>query len=372
MYKFIQLRRFEKFSLKQCMHKLKLNEFPFLSSLDIAPSYKNQLQLQSMGMHGDIKKGCISDGLTQQISDMRHVLLDRWIYWFFSCLVAPLVQAHFYVTESEHGRQDVLYYRKSIWEKLCHGEVSRKMNQGLTCLSDSNLRNILNGRSFGFSKLRFCPKKNGLRMVTNLKASSCLPAQTSYFHGQSDTNMRNCFPQKLVELRRFKSVNSVLHETHAVLKNVKLKEPEKLGSSVFDYHDIYRRLRPFLVDLKNGTEMPEIHLMVSDVRKAFDSIGQDKLLHVMNEVISKPGYYLEKLRKINCRGKFLWVQNNIVSVENNKGSTPAALMPRNRSSHGVFIKQVCNFSQGKEWVMPLLFPFPISFDPAILFSQFNQ
>jgi telomerase reverse transcriptase len=39
----------------------------------------------------------------------------------------------------------------------------------------------------------------------------------------------------------FKSVNSVLHDTHAVLKGTRLKEPEKLGSSVFDYNDIYHK-----------------------------------------------------------------------------------------------------------------------------------
>ncbi|KAI4385161.1 hypothetical protein MLD38_003219 [Melastoma candidum] len=266
IYKFIQLRRFEKFSLKQCMHKLKLNEFPFLSSHDIAPSCMNQFWPPS-GMLGDLGTSGISNGLSRHISDIRHILLDRWIYWFFSSLVAPLVQTHFYVTESEHGRQDILYYRKSIWERLCHGEMSRKI------------------------------------------------------------------------IRRFNSVNSVLHETHAVLKNVKLKEPEKLGSSVFDYHDIYRRLSPFLFDLKNGTGMPEIYLIVSDVSKAFDSIGQDKLLNVMQEVITEPRYHLEKFREIICQGKPLWVQDNTVSVENKKASIPTRLVCCNRSSHGVFIKQ---------------------------------
>jgi len=39
----------------------------------------------------------------------------------------------------------------------------------------------------------------------------------------------------------FKSLNSVLHDTHAVLKGTRLKKPEKLGSSVFDYNDIYHK-----------------------------------------------------------------------------------------------------------------------------------
>ena len=53
--RFIQLRRFEKFALKKCMHKLKVSEFPFLSTQNFSCFFSNQKQKYatgvSVGMH---------------------------------------------------------------------------------------------------------------------------------------------------------------------------------------------------------------------------------------------------------------------------------------------------------------------------------
>lgn len=38
-------------------------------------------------------------------------LLALWVRWLFSELVIPLIRAHFYCTESEAYRQEVLYFR---------------------------------------------------------------------------------------------------------------------------------------------------------------------------------------------------------------------------------------------------------------------
>jgi telomerase reverse transcriptase len=113
--------------------------------------------------------------------------------------VVPLVQANFYVTDTEFGKQDVYYYRKPVWEKLT--------NTAITCLKDRRyhdldaavVRNIISKRPFGFSKLRLRPKENGMRMLANLKASSRLPAQESGLENQSHGMHRNgkCHPKKL-------------------------------------------------------------------------------------------------------------------------------------------------------------------------------
>ncbi|KAL0464420.1 UNVERIFIED_CONTAM: Telomerase reverse transcriptase [Sesamum latifolium] len=83
--KFIQLRKFEKFSLKECIHELKISNF-----------------LLSNKHHADLHGGCGELG----ISDIaRHAILQCWMFWFFTSLVSPLVKANFYVTESEHEKQ---------------------------------------------------------------------------------------------------------------------------------------------------------------------------------------------------------------------------------------------------------------------------
>ena len=263
--RFIQLRRFVKFSLKKCMHKLKVSEFPFLSTQNFSCCFSNQKQKYATGESVDMHKG--SRRLDDAAYALRHKLLESWIFWLFSCLVVPLVQASFYVTETEHGNQDIYYYRKSVWPKLINNAVTCLKDQGYRDLDDVTIRNIMKNRKFGFSKLRLCPKGNDMRMLANLKASSRMPTQKSSLENQSCGMHGKGKPcPKKVKLNQFKSVNIVLRDTHAVLKGIKLEEPEKLGSSDFYYNDVYRKLCPFLIGLKNRlATMPGAFVVVSDV-----------------------------------------------------------------------------------------------------------
>ncbi len=45
-------------------------------------------------------------------------LLALWVRWMFAELAAPLLRAHFYVTESEAHRQRVFYYRQ-VTAQVC-------------------------------------------------------------------------------------------------------------------------------------------------------------------------------------------------------------------------------------------------------------
>lgn len=324
--KFIQLRRFEKFSLKQCMHKLKASRFPFLSTQHLST---NQVLKYPSG---------------QSVAShvFKQKLLQSWIFWLFSCLVVPLVQANFYVTETEHGKQDVFYYRKPLWEKL--------KTRAITCLKDQNyheldasaVRNIISKRLFGFSKLRLLPKDNGMRMLANLKASSRMPAQESSLEDQPRGIQRNGkFHPRIVKYKNFKSVNSVLHDTHAVLKGLQLKEPEKLGSSVFDYNGVYRKLCPFLIGMKNRlTATAGFFVVVSDVSRAFDFVDQDKLLSIMKDVILDDDYLLIQSDQVACTKKTLWVHKNLALVNENIGTTSVTSSVPSWSQHTVLVTQV--------------------------------
>nr|XP_043626813.1 telomerase reverse transcriptase [Erigeron canadensis] len=236
--KFIRLRIYEKFSLHQCMHKLKISNFPFLSD-----------------------KNSICNSSTKRD------ILRRWIYWFFTYLVVPLLQANFYITESEHGKLEVFFYEKSLWENLMKSSISCLTNQCYSLLDVKSVKQIVSSRTFGFSKVRFRPKANGIRPLANLKSSSRLPLRDA--------------------CKEFKPVNVVLRDLHAALKDAQLVKPEKLGSSVFSYNDVHRKLRGFLSRVKSGMDMfPCVYMVVADAQKAYDSIDHDKLLHVMKDVIT--------------------------------------------------------------------------------------
>ncbi|CAK9139351.1 unnamed protein product [Ilex paraguariensis] len=310
--RFVHLRRFERFSLKQCMHKLKISGFPLLSNKHSSCNSGNHVMRQAKGQSANTYDGWSSISFSSDT--MKHKVLESWIFWFFSSLVVPLVQANFYVTESEHGKQEVFYYRKSIWEKLMSRAITCLKNQSYCLLDGESLRKIIGKRSFGFSRVRFRPKENGVRALANLKASSRIPAKQPSFRVQScGLQGKVSLHPKSVKYDNFRSVNGVLRDLHVVLKGIQLKEPEKLGSSVFDYNDVFRKLHPFLSVLKSrsGT-MPGVFIVVSDVSKAFDSINQDKLLTVMKDVALKDGYLLKKSHQVVCAEKSLWVHQNLI------------------------------------------------------------
>lgn len=311
--KFVKLRRFESFSLKQAMHQLKTLQFPFLSD----------------------KSSCCQNGRVLNSEEKRRVI-ESWIYWLFSHLIIPLIQAHFYVTETEFGRQDVYFFRKSIWEKLTKGATTSFKNKGYCYLNESTVRDILKNRSFGFSKLRLCPKENGVRILANLKAYSKMPTE----NGESCGRFGG---KKLVKFKYYKSVNNVLRDTHAVLKGIKLKEPELLGSSVFDYNDVYQKLRLFLPSVKKAkASMPDLFLVVSDVSNAFDSVDQDKLLDVMKTIIVKDEYHLKQYHQILCTKKTMWAHENVMLIDPN--ISPRFSSSQFRSLHSVLVNQVLSTS----------------------------
>ena len=376
--RFIQLRRFEKFSLKKCMHKLKVLEFPFLSTENFSYCFSNQAQKYATGESVDMHKG--SRRLDDAAYVLRHKLLESWIFWLFSCLVVPLVQANFYVTETEHGNQDLYYYRKSVWEKLINNTVTCLKDQGYCDLDDVTVRNIMKNRKFGFSKLRLRPKGNGMRMLANLQASSRRPTLKSSLENQScgmHGKGKSC--RKKVIFNHFKSVNIVLRDTHAVLKGIQLEEPKKLGSSVFDYNDVYRKLCPFLIGLKNRlVTMPGAFVVVSDVRKAFDSIDQDKLLTVMKDIIQKDEYILKQSHQVVCTQKSLWVHKNLVLMDQNMSTPEVTSSVPFRLLHTVFVNQVAISSQSSRKVGDMfsygsfLFPLNILRITAFAFYQLGH
>ncbi|KAI7745600.1 hypothetical protein M8C21_024035 [Ambrosia artemisiifolia] len=280
--KFIRLRIYEKFSLHQCMYKLKISDFQFLSAFCIPGTNRN--------------------------------LLERWIYWLFASIVVPLLQANFYVTESEHGKLQVFFYEKSVWEKLMKTSIGCLKDECYRLVNVASVKQIVSCRRFGFSRVRFRPKANGIRPLANLKSSSRL----QFSH----------------TVKEFKAVNVVLQDLHAALKDVHIKIPETLGSSVFSYNDVHRNFRNFLSRVKNGSStLPSVYMVVADVQKAYDSINQDKLLHLMKDVIVDD-HLLHQTHQIIASSRHFQVLPCINLCKQFRSHA------QNRSSHSVVVDQV--------------------------------
>ncbi|XP_061352944.1 telomerase reverse transcriptase [Gastrolobium bilobum] len=337
--KFIHLRRYEKFPLKLCMHELKTSRFPFLSNKYFFNS-QNAWVLKYIKGHNKVLNEEFGSW-NNAVPGVKRKLLEKWIFWYFSCLVVPLVQANFYVTESEQGKQDMYYYKKPVWEKLTNSTIACFKDWRYNYLNDVAVHNILRGRPFGFSKLRLQPKENGVRMVANLKGSSRMPLPVSTMGVQYCKTERKAKHQK-IKFEHYQSVNSALRDAHTILKGIQFKKPEKLGSSVFDYNDIYKKLCPFLVGQKKGlASLPSLFIVTSDVLKAFDSVDQDKLLGIMKNVLLKDEYFLKQYDQVVCTKRSLWVQKQFTMLDETSNTGPQRFTSYAsfRSQHAVYVNQ---------------------------------
>lgn len=315
---FIKLRRFEKFNLKQCMRGLKLLDIPFLArfrNLDHGFNHDVQITLKAK-------------------------FFRKWMFWFFSHVVMPLVAAHFYVTETAHCGHDLSYYHKRSWQSSTDNVIGILCEHKYRQL-DGRLSSYLQNRTLGFSNVRFLPKKSGLRTLINLRA----PSSIIFSQGKVVLRGKSMKKKSSQDFQIFKygSVNSRLRDIHVILKRIKVEHPEMLGSSVFDYNDIYKKLCPFIISVRNRfMTIPDIFIFVCDVKKAFDNIDQDKLLEVMNAIMQREKYVVREYPLAHCTKESLWVSSDRISVDFDYNSSLMRhkdVLPTN-SSHGVIFDEV--------------------------------
>ncbi|KAG9155580.1 hypothetical protein Leryth_021198 [Lithospermum erythrorhizon] len=327
--RFIRLRRFENFSLKQCMHEQKISKFPLLSDKHSSCNLSTNMVMHSgrCEANGDNSGRSVRFDKVVGTDFVKQKILKCWIYWFFSCLVVPLLQANFYVTECEGGKQELFYFQKAVWQKVISETVTRLETQNFHHMNDASLREILRYRTFGYSNARLCPKGSGVRVLANLKAPSKIPVRLLPSKGQSIRQCTSVPTLKRTEYQMFKSVNSVLHNIHVILKGIQMKQPDKLGSSVFDYNDVYKRFVPFVSLLRNGcTTIPKVSIIVADVSRAFDSVNQKKLLEVVKTVLVDDEYRLRKSDKVICTKTSFRVQQLLLSTHHDGHSQPGILV----------------------------------------------
>lgn len=343
--KFIRLRRFENFQLKQCIHGLKTSCFPFLSKVRDSHCCNNKTEFRfgnGESLRKEIRK-------PSGIMILHNNFFLSWIYWFFSNMVVPIISANFYVTERESRKNHVFYYPKLVWTILTERSTSHLSNQNYSLLDPATFEHIMRRRSFGFSKVRYVPKEIGVRPLANLRASSKVRLP-NYGSSLRHTAMEEkagmnrkqiCARSKPVH---YKSVNSALRELHMILRIIKVEYPQLIGSSVFDYNDVYWKVHQFLCKVKNrSTRMPGLFIVVADVLKAFDSIDLDMLIHIMRDVIENDEYILRKHARVVCKKKSVRALYDHVSCDFNtnknscSNSEPSIQLS---SSNSIFIDQV--------------------------------
>lgn len=315
---FVSLRRHETFYVQHILNKLQVKGFLWFNMRRCVPEKPTRNRRESH-VAKQSEKGRQTSA--RERMTFGQMMLEDWLHWFFASLIVPLIRAHFYVTESEHHRQNILYYRKPVWSKIQSLALRGLMSTSFTKLSPTSVAALLQKRAFGFSQIRLLPKHNGVRPIANLgNPSKCAlhvkaesqPRSFKDIFGSfqiSGQNSRDGFKDYAADLQQpspkkissktgkkhvrfyFKSINSVLKDTHLCLKYEQSCWPEDLGSSVFGYRDAYIKLLPFVMKMKaTPGGVPPLYMAVCDISKAYDTIQQEKLCEVVQDFVRSPLY----------------------------------------------------------------------------------
>ncbi|XP_066299073.1 telomerase reverse transcriptase-like [Branchiostoma lanceolatum] len=240
---FLRMGRYERISLHRLMTGMRLNDCDWLKL----------------------------DSNTLQEFRTRRAVLGKLVWWLFNNFVITVLKSYFYITETTAQRNQVLYYRSSVWkilkDKATEQHLSRHM---LSPVSQTTVQNLIRDQQcLGVANLRFVPKKTGLRPVVNMGR-------------QEKTEMNSTGT----------SINYKLQNLFKVLTYEKEAVPDVLGASVFGINDIYKKWKDFVVKRKASGCTDPLYFVKVDIQHCFDSIPQEKLLKVMTNVLTRRADYL--------------------------------------------------------------------------------
>ncbi|KAG5956075.1 hypothetical protein E4U58_006763 [Claviceps cyperi] len=250
---FIRLRRFESISLHDIMQGLKIADIPWLQPPELRGSQK--------ASQSDTKK--------------RHEIFHEVVYFVFDSLLMPLIKSNFYVTESSTHRNQIFYFRHDVWRRIAAPAISVLKRDMFEDVKLAQANSILDTRRLGHSAVRLLPKGSTLRPIMNLRRRQL---------------KRGTGSRKLLG----PSINSILSPIYTALRFEKEANPQILGSTLFSVNDMYTRLKGFKQAIGAGTMKKKLYFAKLDVRAAFDTIPQARLLQLMRSVPSQSKYTIVK------------------------------------------------------------------------------
>lgn len=240
----------------------------------------------------------------------RQEKFSQFLTWLFHGFVVPLLLKNFYVTESEMYRQQVLFYRKEVWNiftdiamrGLLHRDrrlfvaipsssAATAMRRKVEALERLGL-GYVSGSSMAFSRLRFTPKKNGARPIQRLHAklwtniTSAAKACTKPFPWLGEAEIQRRLDSSV---KTFKSFFLVAQRIFAACCNY---SPGIVGASVFGLDDIYEKVHKFKTKWVKKGRNP-VYAVALDITKSFDTIPLRTLTEtILPKVVRRERYVL--------------------------------------------------------------------------------
>lgn len=265
--RFIRMRRFESLNLHEVSQGLKITCIPWLetphTSISVSASSRRP-------------KLCRSD------MQKRTELLHEFIYFLFDSIVIPLIRTNFYVTESQTHRNRLFFFRHDVWRQLTEQPLAELKSSIFEELKPETARRVLGRRSLGYSSLRLLPKATGVRPLLNLRRRAWMKSRWPGRQGSSYLGP---------------SINSTVTPIYNMLNYERARGPDVLGSSLYSVGDIHLRLRSFkeqLLQQQHHHQLPPLYFVKLDIQSCFDTIPQQKLIRLIEQLVSEETYHITK------------------------------------------------------------------------------
>lgn len=162
----------------------------------------------------------------------------EFVVLLFERIYIPVVSRYFHATETSFTKLKVVYFTRKIWNALSESSIRGFLANYEAAEAESS-----------FNKIRAIPKKEGFRIVVNVRRR-----------------------------RGLRSVHAILLEE---LKGC-------LGNSVLKYREANQRIQEYRI------KCPQPLLLKFDLEKCFDNIPHDKLRGVLASVFKRKEYYIKK------------------------------------------------------------------------------
>lgn len=223
------------------------------------------------------------------LSDMkkRKELLLEFLYYLFDSILIPLIRSNFHVTESNHHKNRIFYFRHDVWKALTEPALTRIKHTMFEEIPFMKARQLLDARSLGFSQIRLLPKGTSLRPITNLRR------RVTKLQGGKAVLGR--------------SINSIVAPVHKMLDLERQLKPESVGSALFSVGDMYPKLKAFRDKIRSKVgSMPPLYFAKVDVKSCFDTIPQRGAVRIMEQLVSENVYRVARHAqiKVSDTGKY--------------------------------------------------------------------
>ena len=270
------MRRYESLSLREVCDGIKVTSIPWL---------------QPPGPNTPAGKMSLSD------LHKRTDLLHEVIYYIFDSLLIPLVRGNFYVTESQTHRNRLFYFRHDVWRRLTEKPFADLRSSMFEELKSEKATRVLENRSLGYGSLRLLPKASGVRPILNLRRRMLVKTNRGGRAGQFLGS----------------SINSTIAPIQGMLNYEKARQPAQLGACMYSVGEIHSRLKAFKNTLvRNGrlsrTHQPRLYFVKLDIQSCFDTIPQQSLVRLIEELVSEQAYHFTKHAEVRPADEFntLW------------------------------------------------------------------